>query len=208
MTDPSGTDQTGGVEADARRPESAAREDSGGARSAPGRSEKDDERFFQEIYSAHFGYVWHALRRFGVPERDLEDAAHDLFVVLHRKLDDYDRSRPIKPWLCGFAFRVASDYRRRARNRHETIGVSHEPASDKPSAEQRASENERRELVHRCLSALDDDKRAVFVLVELQGLSVPEVAEIVGAPLNTCYSRLRLARARFAEVVKAQRGLQ
>ena len=67
-----------------------------------------------EVYTTHFRHVWHSLRRIGVPWADLEDAAHDVFVVVHRRLTDFDPERPIKPWLSGIAYRVASDRRRKA----------------------------------------------------------------------------------------------
>src|SRR4051812_36542553 len=74
---------------------------------------------FRVIYEAHFNYVWHSLRRIGVQDADLEDLAHDVFVAFYRGLDNYDPTRPVKPWLFGICFRVASDHRRRARHRFE-----------------------------------------------------------------------------------------
>src|SRR6185295_3483972 len=68
---------------------------------------------FRAIYRAHVGYVWSSLRRLGVPERDVEDVAHDTMFAVYRKLAEYDPSRPLRPWLFGYAYRFAADYRKR-----------------------------------------------------------------------------------------------
>lgn len=203
MTDPVGGAQSLGVNAALADP----KEDGALPRPAPAplaRAERD--KLFREIYGQCFDYVWSSLRRFGVWDKDLEDAVHEVFIVVHRRLDDYDRSRPIKPWLVGIAFRVASDFRRRASNRREIMDDEVIAIDPKRSQLEMVSEREARTLVGRALETLDDDKRLVFVLHEIEGRPIPEVAEITGAPLNTCYSRLRLARERFTEAVHALRG--
>jgi len=152
-------------------------------------------------YREHFTHVWHTLRRFGVADRDLEDAVHEVFIVAHRRLDSFDRSRPIRPWLSGIAWRVASDDRKRARNRREMVGIVVEPATGGPDAAQQVAAARDRELVHRALSELPDDQRVVFVMHEIDGFSMPEIRDALGAPLNTLYSRLRLARRKFRAAV-------
>jgi RNA polymerase sigma-70 factor (ECF subfamily) len=167
---------------------------------------------FRTIFEKECGYVWHALRRLGVRERDLEDLAHDVFVTVHKRLGDYDPTRPIKPWLFGIAFRHASDYRRLARNRLEIVsalgvgGESPEPADDAPGADVHYEQAEARRLVAEALESLDLDKRAVFVMHEIDGHAMPEIAEALKIPLNTAYSRLRLAREQFAVVVRRLRA--
>jgi RNA polymerase sigma-70 factor (ECF subfamily) len=160
---------------------------------------------FRTIYEAYFTYVWHSLRRIGVPHTDLEDLCHDVFVAFYRGLESYDRSRPLKPWLFGIAFRVASDHRRRARHRFEVPQVG-DYADHAPAADDRVAERQAHDLVERALGALDADKRAVFILHEIDGQSMPEIATVIAAPLNTLYSRLRLARAEFADAVRRLRG--
>lgn len=177
-----------------------------GADPAGVRASYDKEKLFRDIYNTEFGYVWNALRRFGVWERDLEDAAHDLFIVVHRKLDTYDRDRPIKPWLLGIAFRVASDFRRRAQHRNEVVKDDVVAVAADIPADALIAERERRELVWRALEALDTDRRAVFVLHEIEGYAIPAIAEMIDVPLNTCYSRLRVARERFAAAVRRIRA--
>src|SRR5438552_2588961 len=75
------------------------------------------------LFDAHAGYVWSTLRRLGVPSADLEDLTHDVFLQVYRRLDVYDPLRPVRPWLFGFAYRIASQHRRRAHRRHETPGA-------------------------------------------------------------------------------------
>jgi len=162
---------------------------------------------FRAIYEAQFNYVWESLRRLGVRPADLEDVAHDVFVTVHRKLGDYDAERPLRPWLFGIAFRVASDHRRSARFKREVFDSKEEPRDPSPTAEERVSQGQARRLVMAALETINLDQRAVFILHELDGQSVPEIAAALGAPLNTVYSRLRLARKAFAAAVsQLQRG--
>ena len=160
---------------------------------------------FRAISEAQFDYVFYSLRRLGVPDGDIEDLSHDAFVVLYRGRADYDRARPIKPWLFGIAFRVASDFRRRARHRFEVPSEAREFVDGAPGAEERMAMAEERALVREGLGALDLDRRAVFVMHELDGHTMPEIAAALGVPLNTAYSRLRLAREQFALVVRRKR---
>jgi RNA polymerase sigma factor (sigma-70 family) len=87
----------------------------------PARSLNEARPTFRSVFDGELNFVWNTLRRFGVAERDLEDLAHEVFVVVDRQLGSYDPSRPLRPWLFTIAFRCASDYRRLARHRHETL---------------------------------------------------------------------------------------
>ncbi len=161
----------------------------------------------QGMYEAHFRHVWHTLRRLGVQSRDLEDAAHEVFIIAHRRWDTFDATRSSRAWLAGIAWRVAAGERRRARNRMVKLGFDYEPgAHDQLDAQALTEAAEARALVHQALARLPDPQRDVFVLHELDGLSMPEVAEAVDAPLNTLYSRLRLARKKFKSEVLRLRG--
>lgn len=161
---------------------------------------------FPAVYAAELGYVWHALRRLGVQERDLEDLCHDVFVVVFRNLPVYDTRRPIRPWLFGIAFRVASDYRRSARQRREIPGTTRELTCPAPPADEVMLRRERQRLVARALDELELDRRAVFVMHDIDGHVMPDIATALAIPLNTAYSRLRLARADFAAAVKRVQG--
>ncbi len=165
--------------------------------------DEDREALFVRIYEEHFDYVWRLLRRFGARERDREDLAHDVFVAVHRSLDRFDRERPVRPWLVGVAFRVVSDYRRKASFERELPVDDHPTASTEPDALARLEEAERRALVAAGLERIPTDQRAVFVLHEMEGQSVPEIARALCISDNTCYSRLRLARNRFTRAVRA-----
>jgi RNA polymerase sigma-70 factor (ECF subfamily) len=159
----------------------------------------------RELFDMHAPYVWSTLRRLGVPAPDLEDRVHDVFVQVHGHLGDYDTARPVRPWLFGFAFRIASQERRRAHRRHEVPGEA--PNAVDPGAlpdAQVAAEQDRR-LVLEALDAIALERRAVFVLFELDGVSMEEIARTLGIPVNTGYSRLRAARAEFAAAVKRLR---
>jgi RNA polymerase sigma-70 factor (ECF subfamily) len=159
---------------------------------------------FRGIYEGQFAYVWHSLRRLGVFERDLEDLCHDVFVAFYRGRDGYDAARPLRPWLFGIAFRVASDYRRRMSHRVE-IPVEKRDAPDAaPPPDEQVAARQSRERVMAALAAVELERRAVLVMHDLDGCSMPEIAATLGAPLNTCYSRLRLARAEFAAAVRRQ----
>jgi RNA polymerase sigma-70 factor, ECF subfamily len=159
------------------------------------------------LFSMHAPYVWNTLRRLGVAPPDLEDLTHDVFLQVQRHLGDYDASRPIRPWLFGFAFRIASQYGRRAHRRHETVGLGGAREAVDPAAlpDERLSAERDRRLVLDALEAIDLDRRAVFVLYEIDEVPMDEIARSLGIPVNTAYSRLRVARAEFAAAVKRLR---
>jgi RNA polymerase sigma-70 factor (ECF subfamily) len=160
---------------------------------------------FRELYEREFDYVWASLRRLGVRPGEVEDVAQDLFVLVHHRLDDYDRSRPIRPWLFAFAVRCASDWRRLARNRHAAPGPWVEPQATWPIADELLERARDRALVLQALDGIDIDRRAVFILHELDGCSMRVIAEALGIPLFTGYSRLRIAREEFTAAVRRLR---
>jgi RNA polymerase sigma-70 factor (ECF subfamily) len=159
------------------------------------------------VYEAELTHVWHSLRRFGVRRADLEDLCHDVFVAVHGARDRFDPTRPIRPWLSGIAFRVASEYRRRAHNRRELPGEPPTPPpAPGPAADERLSMQEEQDLVLAALATLSEERRAVLIMHDLDEQSMPEIAEALGWPLNTAYSRLRLARADFAAAIGRRRA--
>ncbi|MGD0679828.1 MAG: RNA polymerase sigma factor [Polyangiaceae bacterium] len=154
------------------------------------------------IFDEQFGYVWSTLRRLGVREADIEDLSHEVFLRVHARLADYDPARPIRPWLFGFAYRLASDYRRLARHRMELNGVHVEAEDPAQPVDERMAVAERRKLVRSALDAMDLERRAMLVLHYVDGVPVGEIAEALAIPLNTAYSRLRLAREELAAAVE------
>lgn len=162
---------------------------------------------FHNVFKDHFAYVWHSLRRLGVRAGDLEDVSHDAFIVVERRLRDYDPERPIRPWLFGIAYRVAVGHLRLARHRREELrgDLESHAVDDRPDAHEALEAREARELVLDALDGLDTDRRAVLVMHDIDGFGMPEIAGELGIPLDTGYSRLRLARADFKAAVKRLR---
>ena len=152
-----------------------------------------------EVYREHFGFVWALLRRLGVHERDLEDVAQDVFVVVHRRLPQFEGRASIRTWLYAIAVRVAANYKRKRRPDPEAGDsmTSRLVAPISSSPEEHAVRSEAAVLLDQLLGRMDDKKRAVFVLSEIEGLSAPEIARIVGTNPRTVHSRLRAARSRF-----------
>jgi RNA polymerase sigma-70 factor (ECF subfamily) len=155
----------------------------------------------ETLYRDHFGFVWATLRRLGVPDRDLEDVAQEVFIVVHRRLDDFEGRSAVRTWLYAITMRVAYNHLRRHRRRGALAPVareSAEPVADEASdPEAHASRTEAGRVLYGLLDRLDADKRAVFVLADIEGLTAPEIATIVGANPRTVYSRLRVAREQF-----------
>jgi RNA polymerase sigma-70 factor (ECF subfamily) len=157
---------------------------------------------FDEVYAANVAFVWRVLRTFGLSEAQVEDAVQDVFLVVHRRLPEWEGRAAITTWLFAIARRVASAHRRRvAGDRTEELVEEPAGGADTFAAMSRA---QAAATVFQILQQLDEDKRVVFALVELEGLSVPEVARMLDLNLNTAYSRLRLARQAFELAVRAQ----
>jgi len=171
----------------------------------PGSLGRDDQSLTRQaaaaLFEEHGDYVWNALRRLGVGRDDLEDLTHDTFMAVFRRWQGYDPARPMRPWLFGFALRIASDHRRRARHRLE-VPADAEPADLAPGAVEILLERERMALAHRALQSLELGRRAVFILHELDGATLPQIAAALDLPLGTATSRLRLAREDFQSAVK------
>lgn len=157
------------------------------------------EIHFEEIYRDELDYVWSTLRRLGIPDRDREDLAHDVFVVVHRRLPDFELGRPVRPWLFGIAFRVVAGHRRRKR---VVDGTSEAEGVEARTPHESAVEGQRRALVQRALASLSLEKRAVIVMHDIDEVPVTQVADALEIPLNTAYSRLRLARAEINKAVR------
>jgi RNA polymerase sigma-70 factor (ECF subfamily) len=157
---------------------------------------------FAGIFRAEFSYVWNTLTRLGIRQGDLEDVTHDVFCGVHRHLSEYDPSRPLRPWLFSFAFRAASDYRRLARHRAEVVGLHIERPDPGPSADDLVISAEERALIEAALQEVSLERRAILMLHEIDGCPIPAVAAALSIPLNTAYSRLRLARIDLAQAVR------
>jgi RNA polymerase sigma-70 factor (ECF subfamily) len=148
---------------------------------------------FGEIFHAHAPYLWRVLAGLGVRSGDVDDALQEVLVIVPRRLPEFD-GRALRSWLYAICLRVASDYRRSARVRHE-VAVAEVP--DAPLAPAQHGDLESNELSRMLLAALDgldEEKRAAFVLYEIEELTLRELSETLGCPLQTVYSRLQSAR--------------
>lgn len=161
---------------------------------------------FQAIFKAESSFVWNTLLRFGVGRRDLEDLVADVFMTFYKRLDDYDRSRPIRPWLFGIAYRVALRYHELARHHHEIMTDVPDARDETPGADEQLIAGETRDLLSQALDALPLDRRAVFVMHDVEECAMPDIAAALAIPLNTAYSRLRLAREELRSTVRRLRA--
>ena len=171
------------------------------------REGSSQQKLFAELFDAEYDFVHGSLRRLGVPPRDLEDVAHDTFMKVYEHLDRYDRTRPVRPWLFAFAFRIASDYRRLARHRVQLGADPDDLHSSQPTAEDLTAQREAGAIAEAAILAIPVDQRAVFLLHELDETPMRTIAEHLEIPVNTGYSRLRLARDAFAAAIaRARQG--
>jgi RNA polymerase sigma-70 factor (ECF subfamily) len=140
------------------------------------------------------------LRHLGVREPHLDDAAQDVFVVVHDKLHGFDGRAAITTWLYAIVIRVARRYRERQGKARRFESDEQLTSADSP--ELGAEARQKLALARRALDSLDEDKREVFVLSEIEQMAASEIAAITGVPLNTVYSRLRAAKEMFASATR------
>ena len=161
-------------------------------------------RSFRTLYEAHVDFVWRNLRRLGVYESDVDDRTQEVFVVAHRRFDQFeDRGHGPRAWLFQIVLRVASDARRHRRRHPEdpdggdALGRA---AVEAPQADA-LLRNEALSQLDAALDTIDVGRRAVLVLHEIEEMTAPEIAQVLGIPLNTVYSRLRVARAELEDAL-------
>src|SRR5262249_30043790 len=149
------------------------------------------------FYDEHFDFVWRSLRRLGVPEAALDDAAQDVFLVAFRRQSEFEGRSAVRTWLFGIAWNRTRELVRGARRRSEVPLADSLPAAPGVDQERAAMEREAFEFVYRVLDELAPERRAVLVMAEVEEMTAVEIAEILAIPLNTAYSRIRLARRDF-----------
>lgn len=157
----------------------------------------------EQVYQAHHAFVWRSVQRLGIPSAHADDAVHDVFLVVARRLAEFRSDAQLRTWLFAIALRVAQRYRRtQARQHRKTEALRGATlARVEPSGEERRAAAD---LLHRLLSTLSEDRRAVFILIELEGLTAPEVAEAFRLKLPTVYSKLRAARQDLEQAVRRE----
>lgn len=157
-----------------------------------------------EVYRAHADFVWRLLRHLGVDDAGRDDAFNEVFLTVHRRLADYDGRASLRAWLFGIARNTALHHRRGAARRLRRASAGPQPVPG-PGPDEYVARREAHALVERFLATLGDDARLVFTLVDIEGVSVPEIAAHTGVNLNTLYTRLRAVREQFARFVAAAR---
>jgi RNA polymerase sigma-70 factor (ECF subfamily) len=161
---------------------------------------------FDEVYAEHFAFVWRCLRSLGVPLGALDDAAQDVFVIVHRQLAGFRGESSLQTWLFGITRKVAFNHRRgvdRKQTPLEPLGDEHVQSG--PTPIEHAQDREAATFVEGFMGTLDDERRELFLLAVLEEMAIPEVAAALEIPLNTAYTRLRRLRADFQRAL-AKRG--
>lgn len=169
---------------------------------------------FEELYADHADFIWRSARRLGVTEGAVEDVVQEVFLVAHRRLRDFEPGTALKAWLWRILTNVVQTQRRTQRRKSRFFGGGDEPDPALLSApaahapDELAQRAQATRILHHLLDQLDDDKRAVFVLVELEELSVVEATAMLDVNLNTMHARLRAARRDFARAAQRYRARQ
>jgi len=145
-----------------------------------------------ELVESFAPFVLRTLKYHSVAERDLDDVCQEVFIIIFRRLPQFDPGRPIRAWIYGICMKVAAAYRRRARHRREVL-VQEAPDEVVSGASSGSDVVSTQQLVA-MLARLDEDKRTVLILHEIEELPMSEIALIVDCPVKTAYSRLAAAR--------------
>lgn len=174
------------------------------ARPAPASAEEDDARTpsLREVYTDYSGYVWRIALRMGIPEHAVEDVMHEVFLIVDRRLPQFDGQVAMTTWLYHQTRGVVSNHRRRHHREQRRIAIADPKPSPSIDPEAEVGRKQAAAFVDDFIGGLDPQKREVFALVELEGLPVPEVAQMIGINLNTAYSRLRAARTQFSRAAE------
>jgi RNA polymerase sigma-70 factor (ECF subfamily) len=159
----------------------------------------------ERVYELHADFVWRTLQHLGVRNADLEDLAQEVFVTVHRCIASFDGRSKLTTWLFGVCLHLVQRHRRRAYLRLEFLHAEPPERVDLETPEDRYAGAEARLRLERLLDKLSPERRATFVLFEVEGVSCEEIAELTAVPVGTVYSRLHLARK---EVAKAAARLR
>jgi RNA polymerase sigma-70 factor (ECF subfamily) len=159
---------------------------------------------FEELYEEHFSLAWRTARRLGVPERALDDVVQDVFLVVHRRLAEFDGRVAVKYWILGIVTRVVADHRRSFWRKDarcvpplvDKDGAEAQPSTF-PAPLEQAEQAEALRLVASLLDELDREKREVLVLAQFEEMTAVEISDCLAVNVNTVYARLRAAKKAF-----------
>lgn len=153
-----------------------------------------------DVFQGELDYVFRTLRRLGTPPSEVEDLAHEVFLALRRCWVDFDRNRPLRPYLFGIAFRIAAAHHRKRRRE---VGLGMVDVGDgSPSPDDALQSKQARALVVRALEKVPLSRRAVLVMHDIDDVPVRDVARALSLPLFTVYSRLRKGRGELATAIR------
>lgn len=190
MTETTRAGQDGAMDGELARPRVPVSE------SAPAR---DDAAAFRRLYDDNHAFVWRSVLHLGVPDASADDAVQEVFVVVHRRWSDYQPSQPLRAWLWGIARLVVQNQKRalaREGRRRDALRADRTDAAPSPERSHELG------FVREVLLGMDEPMRDVLVLSDVEGMTAPEIASALGDNVNTIYSRLRIARQKFADIVR------
>ncbi|AKV02619.1 RNA polymerase sigma factor RpoE [Labilithrix luteola] len=157
---------------------------------------------FLAVYEELFPFVWRVARRRGIPDAMLDDICQDVFVIVHRRLPEFEGRSSVKSWVYGILNNVVLMHHRTTRRAPGRTDFDPDLIVDAgPDPADAASGAQAAKIAQAMLASLSDEQRSIFILVELEGMTVPEAAEAEQLNLNTAYARLRAARAAFSAAV-------
>lgn len=153
---------------------------------------------FSEIYQRYFDFVWSSAKHLGIGTESIDDVVQEVFIVIHAKLHTVQQPESLRSWIYGVVRRTVSGHRRS----HKSQGVHSDRLEEAPAPAgstplDAAEQNAQLAVLSSLLAEIDEPKREVFFLAELEEMTVPEIAEALEIPINTAYSRLRAARQAF-----------
>jgi RNA polymerase sigma-70 factor (ECF subfamily) len=157
---------------------------------------------FERIYEEHFDFVWRTVRRLGVAPGSVDDVTQEVFLVAHRKLDDWQPIGSLRAWLFGIARRVAKDQRRAAERHRRPLAPEAQFGGAPLDPQKTAETHQVFALVETFLGNLDEERQEIFFLGLVEGLPISEVAESLNLNPNTVYSRVRVLRRELADFLQ------
>jgi RNA polymerase sigma-70 factor (ECF subfamily) len=169
---------------------------------APGTNAPEKIPSVREVVEQHSAHVWRTLYYCGVAPSDLKDACQEVFLVISRKLGEFEGRSSLRTWVYQICVRVAAGYRRSARLRYERVVAEPPEVAVHETQQDELEERRTRERLVAILEKIDEDQREVFVLYEIEERPMAEIASALGCPLRTAYSRLEAARK---EIMRAWR---
>jgi RNA polymerase sigma-70 factor (ECF subfamily) len=165
-----------------------------------------DSARLTRVAQEHLDFVWRCLRRFGVPAADADDAAQQVFLVAADKLSDVPVERE-RAFLFATAARIAANARRSIRRRQSAYdSLSQAPEEPSVSQDELSDQLRARALLDQVMADMPEDLREVFVLFEIEEISIQDIATTLEIPIGTVGSRLRRARQAFQQAVTRHRA--